>query len=320
MTEESAAIRAGRVESLLMHPPRFLRRAGSILAAGLVGVAAVNAEEVAVRGGGTLDVQFTSPPSAETRRVAAGWISNAARAVTAYYGDFPPRRAELRITPREGRSVSNGRAFGGDGPLVTIALGQAATSADVADDWVLTHEMIHLCFPSVDERHHWIEEGLATYVESIARARSGNLSPERAWADLVNGLPQGLPEAGDRGLDFTPTWGRTYWGGALFFLRVDVETRRRTGNRRGLEHALRAIAAEGGTIGHWWKIDRVLAVGDAATGVPVMREIYDEMKATPVMVDLPALWRELGIVRRGQRVSFDDSAPLAAIRRAMTTP
>ncbi len=281
---------------------------------------AARGEDLAVPGGGIIDVQFTSPPSAETRRVATSWTSTAAKSVATYYGGFPPRRATLKITPREGRSVSHGRAFGWDGPLVTISLGRAATGADVSDDWVLTHEMIHLCFPSVDERHHWIEEGLATYVESIARARSGDLSPERAWADLVNGLPQGLPEAGDRGLDFTPTWGRTYWGGALFFLRVDVEIRRRTRNQRGLEHALRAIAAEGGTIGHWWHIDRVIRVGDAATGVPVMREIYDEMKAKPVLVDLPALWKELGLVRRGRSVSFDDSAPLAPVRRAITAP
>ena len=277
------------------------------------------AEDLAVLGG-TIDVQFTTAPSTETRRVARTWVETAARAVSTYYGSFPPRRPTLKITPRDGRSVSNGRAFGWDGPLITISLGQSATDADVLGDWVLTHEMIHLCFPSVDERHHWIEEGLATYVESIARVRSGNLTAERAWTELAAGLPQGLPEAGDHGLDFSPTWGRTYWGGALFFLRVDVETRRRTGNRRGLEHALRAIAAEGGTIGHWWKIDRVLRVGDAATGVPVMREIYDEMKAAPLMVDLPALWKELGVVRRGRGVSFDNSAPLAAVRRAITAP
>ena len=33
---------------------------------------------------------------------------------------------------------------------------------------------------------------------------------------------------------------------------------------------------------------------------------------------LDALWRELGIVVRGGRVTFDDSAPHAAIRQAIT--
>jgi hypothetical protein len=42
------------------------------------------------------------------------------------------------------------------------------------------------------------------------------------------------------------------------------------------------------------------------------------MKATPVSPDLDQLWKELGVERRGETVVFDDSAPLAAIRRAIT--
>ena len=49
------------------------------------------------------------------------------------------------------------------------------TSAQFDDDWIITHEMVHLAFPSVAEKHHWIEEGLATYVEPVARARVGQL-------------------------------------------------------------------------------------------------------------------------------------------------
>ena len=118
------------------------------------------------------------------------------------------------------------------GRAITIAVGRASSASDFAEDWVLTHEMVHLAFPSVPEEHHWIEEGSATYVEPIARARTGDLSPEKVWGDLVDGLPKGLPQAGDRGLDFTPTWGRTYWGGALFCLLADIEIRKRTETRK----------------------------------------------------------------------------------------
>jgi hypothetical protein len=155
-------------------------------------------------------------------------------------------------------------------------------------------------------------------VEPIARARTGILTPEQAWTDLVYGLPQGQPEAGDRGLDRTPTWGRTYWGGALFCLRADVAIRQRTGNRRGLEHALRAILAAGGSIDRDWNIDQVIEIGDQAVGVSVLRELYDEMGSKPVTVDLRSLWRELGIQRHGKTVIFDDSAPLANVRSAIT--
>ena len=36
--------------------------------------------------------------------------------------------------------------------------------------------------------------------------------------------------------------------------------------------------------------------------------------------DLAALWRELGLKRVGEDIEFDDNAPLAAIRKAITAP
>ena len=61
-------------------------------------------------------------------------------------------------------------------------------------------------------------------------------------------MPQGLPERGDKGLNDTPSHDRRYWGGAMFCLVADVEIRRRTHNRFGLKHALRAVLEAGGTL------------------------------------------------------------------------
>jgi hypothetical protein len=198
-----------------------------------------------------------------------------------------------------------------------VRLARRATRAELADDWVMTHELCHLGFPSLADRHHWMEEGLATYVEPIGRVRTGGLAAEKLWGDLVAGLPNGLPLKGDRGLDNTPTWGRTYWGGALFWLLADVEIRQRTDNAKGLEHALRGIVAAGGTIDANWSVEQVIAAGDRATGVPVLRELYDRMKDRPEPVDLDALWKRLGVSLKGGKVLFDDAAPLAAVRRAI---
>ena len=63
--------------------------------------------------------------------------------------------------------------------------------------------------------------------------------------------------------------------------------------------------------------DQVIEIGDQAVGVSVLRELYDEM-VRPVMVDLGSLWRQLGIRRHGKTVIFDDSAPLADVRTAIT--
>src|SRR5262249_2325443 len=241
------------------------------------------------------------------------------RAVTAYYDGFPLARARIAIHGFDGAGVRGGTARGDGGPAIDVGVGRESTRDQLTRDWVLTHEMVHVVFPSLARRHHGMEEGLATYVEPLGRVRAGDLAETKVWEDLVDGLPQGLPRDGDRGLDFTPTWGRTYWGGALFWLVADVAIRERTGNRKGLEHALRAIAAAGGTIETPWTIDKVIAVGDAATGVPVLREPYDRRKDRPAPVDLDELWRRLGVRRGGGRISFDPDAPLAAVRRAIGT-
>jgi predicted metalloprotease with PDZ domain len=166
----------------------------------------------------------------------------------------------------------------------------------------------------------WIDEGLATYLEPVARARAGDVDVKRFWRDLVEGLPQGLPGPGDRGLDHTHTWGRTYWGGALFCLLADVEIRERTHNARSLDDAVRGILAAGGNIAAAWPLERALAAGDAAIGVPVLRELREKLGARAGTTDLPALWQRLGVRVQDGDVHFDDGAPLAAIRRAITAP
>jgi hypothetical protein len=225
----------------------------------------------------------------------------------------------IRITPFKGRGVRNGMTFGDHGARITIHVGSETSASELASDWMMTHEMVHLAFPSVDDRHHWIEEGIATYVEPIARIRAGHLSVDQMWYDLVRDMPQGLPQAGDRGLDHTHTWGRTYWGGALFCLLADIEIRRQTNNAKGLEHALRGILDAGGDIREEWDVEDALKSGDRATGANVLKPLYDKMKDQPVGVDLDALWAQLGVELTGGTVHLDDNAKLAAIRRAITS-
>lgn len=250
----------------------------------------------------------------------ASWTRDAARAITTYFGRFPMPEALVILVPGRGRWVGEGKTLSGGGGAIFVRIGENATPRALRDDWVLVHEMTHLAFPSVGRGHDWAEEGLATYVEPFARARAGLLSAEDAWLGLTNGLPNGLPAAGDRGLDRTPTWGRTYWGGALFYLLADIEIRKRTNGRLGLEHALRGILAEGGNNAHRWALDETFAAGDRATGVPVLHELHDAMGTSPHPVDLDALWRQLGVVRGRGAVRFEDGAPLGSIRRAITTP
>lgn len=270
-------------------------------------------------GGAVLDVFIAPGPLASSEAEVVAWISTAAQAVSHYYGRYPVPQARIRIIPRAGESVLSGTTYGSHGgALISVALGESVTPGALARDWVMTHEMVHLALPQVGEDHHWLEEGIATYVEPIARAQVGQLSAETVWGEAVHGMPQGLPGPDDHGLDVTHTWGRTYWGGALFCLLADIQIRERTHNRYGLQDALRGVLAAGGNIEKDWPITRILQIADAAVGVPVLMELHDRMGDRPVAVDLPALWMRLGVVVHDDAVRFDDQAPLAVTRAAIT--
>ncbi len=249
-------------------------------------------------------------------------VQTAATAVATYYGRFPVDRARMLIIPVEGRSgVFGGTTWGDmDGwpGFTRIHVGQHTTTADLADDWMTTHELVHMAFPDLPDEQHWMEEGLATYVEPIARVQAGELQAQQIWHDMVRDMPKGEPGPGDEGLDRTHTWGRTYWGGALFCLVADVNIRRETGNRKGLQDALRAIVAAGGTINHEWDLPKALAVGDTATGTHVLTSMYTAWKDSPSPVNLSAMWDQLGIRTGADGIEFVSTAPLAAVREAIT--
>jgi hypothetical protein len=67
---------------------------------------------------------------------ALAWITNAANAVTEYSGRFPLRHPRVMVRISEGREGS--REF---------PWGNATTGKQLDDDWMMTHELIHMAFP-----------------------------------------------------------------------------------------------------------------------------------------------------------------------------
>jgi hypothetical protein len=211
-----------------------------------------------------------------------------------------------------------GKTLGDAGGGVLFRLGPRVTEESLADDWVAVHELVHLSFPALAPVHGWFGEGLATYVEPIARARAGLVGVERIWQDMVAGMPEGLPAPGEQGLDGAREWGRVYWGGALYFLLADLAIRQQSSGRSSLDTALRAIAAQSRGVEERWDLERVLDVGDRATGLRVLSDLYARHGRSSEPVDLDALWTRLGVRREGEHVRLDSAAPLAPIRRAIT--
>jgi hypothetical protein len=279
-------------------------------------LAATTTDDLSV-GGAAIHVEFEPRAFRDGGDAVREWIRRSAHIVTGYYGRFPTTRVTVRVSAEAGEGVHGGKSFANPDALIRVQVGREVTEAQLLADWVLVHEMTHLALPDTGEAHAWLSEGIATYVEGVARVQAGNRSEADVWSEEIRQMPRGMPQADDRGLDHTHTWGRTYWGGAMFCLLADVEIRTQSHNRFGLQEALRAVARASGGLAADWPIERVLRTGDGAVGTTTLEDLYAQMKDRPVTPDLMELWRRLGIEPEGSSVRLSDSAPLADVRRAI---
>jgi hypothetical protein len=331
-------LRGTTTSSLLMRPPDVAARRARCLSPAVIVVTALlagcaqpagsasetasadraAATELTVEGA-RLRVELGSDGFSAGSGVILTWVERSARIVAAYYDGFPQPQATIELRPMPGTGVQGGTTYGAPSALIRVRLGREVTAVQLENDWVMVHEMTHLALPDVGEQHAWLSEGLATYIEGIERVQAGNRTEEDVWLEELRSMPRGLPQPGDAGLDGTHTWGRTYWGGAMFCLMADVDIRERTHNLRGLQDAVRAIARASGGLRAEWPIGRVLASGDAAVGTHSLEDLYARMKDSDYAPDLTALWRSLGVEADGDSVRLTDSAPLAGVRHAIMT-
>jgi hypothetical protein len=268
--------------------------------------------------GGMIHVGFAPGDLVLPKDKILDWVKASAKAVSTYYGRFPVKSLRLLFVPVDGPRVRGGTTWGYRGAAIRMMLGQTSREDDLRRDWVMVHEMVHTALPDMEERYNWLSEGLAVYVEPIARVQAGDLTAEEIWLAMMRDMPKGLPQAGDQGLDNTDTWGRKYWGGAMFCLTADIEIRKATGNRLGLQDAMRGVLAAGGSHEVDWSIERILSTADKAVGVDILTRLHNDWGRRPVTPDLDQLWRDLGLRNKDGNVEFDSAAPLAGIREAIT--
>jgi len=99
--------------------------------------------------GGEIEIHFQEgSPFDLPREAFVHWVHMAAEAVTAYYGQYPVPHVDIEIIPDQGHGVHDGTAYAHDGGLITVSVGRNTSQSELDDDWVMTHEMVHLAFPS----------------------------------------------------------------------------------------------------------------------------------------------------------------------------
>ena len=260
----------------------------------------------------TLDRQLAAPAEVRTR-----WIEASARAVAQFYGRFPVPRTVLGVLPVADRdNVLFGKVLPESAPGIVLLVGERASKRALYDDWVLVHELFHLGFPSFDKQGKWLDEGLATYYEPIIRARAGFISERQVWREFFQEMPHGLSSV-RAGLERSKNFRGMYWGGAIVCLLADIEARRASQGKVGLEAGLHRVLEAGGDASRVWELSETVRLIDSAFSKPILADLTGAYGQLGASVDLPALFGKLGVRGAGNSVEFDDKAPLASVRRAI---
>src|SRR5665213_3387802 len=95
----------------------------------LSGLVAAQEPAEVMSGGATIEVSFAPGRFDLPGASLLAWVSNAANAVSEYFGRFPVQHARVMVRPSEGRAgVVQGTTFGGPrGAFTRISVGQATT-------------------------------------------------------------------------------------------------------------------------------------------------------------------------------------------------
>ena len=126
-----------------------------------------------------MDVAIAPQGLALGEKDVVAWVQTAVDALAAYFGRFPVDRTLVVVQAGRPGSATRGETLGATGPAVLVRPGDGVTAATTRDDWVVTHELVHVVMPTLSREHIWMSEGLAVCVEP-SRAFARGSSPPRS--------------------------------------------------------------------------------------------------------------------------------------------
>ncbi len=233
------------------------------------------------------------------------WLRRTAEEVRMVRRGFPHPRVTVLVSPVPRRTTADvfGMVMWSTPPSIALLVGQDAQPSSFRDDWVAIHELLHLTHPAFIPRTPWITEGLATYYTEVARARSGRLTPEQSWEELLEGFELGKSQADGRTMremiqENAPPG--IYWVGAYFSLRLDVELRRVTANQRQLDDVLELLASQGSTT----TVKAYGAAVDQVAGRPIFDALLAQELRQPAFAGLGGLLEALGVMTTANGVKL----------------
>jgi hypothetical protein len=272
--------------------------------------------------GGRLDVAVLSGPLAPDAPVVHEFLALAGEAVSLAWGRFPRSRVQVTVTPVPARNVPFGMVIRGGGPGVHLLVGVHGSARDLASDWVTVHELSHLLTPTLDPDDAWFGEGIATWYQSVLRARAGLISDDEAWSSLLTGFARGarandghtLAESSKR-MRRERNYTRVYWGGTAFAMRADLALRARS--LHSLDDAVRALESCCFHTDRMYTSRETVIEMERALGVDFLLPLHDEIASSAGFPDVASSLTALGVRLADDKIVYDGGPEARALRAAI---
>ena len=170
------------------------------------------------------------------------------------------------------------------------------SSGELLANWTASHELSHLLLPYLGRRHSWFAEGFASYMQYQVMLELGVITEKQAQARYQAriGRAERRYDMDDTPfVEAAPTlrarrqYPTMYWGGAVYFLRVDRELRE-TG--QSLVEVVRDFVecCRSNTRG----LNRLVAELDRLSGGTIFKEQLDLIRTEPGFPDDSEVWED----------------------------
>ncbi len=194
-----------------------------------------------------IQLEFQGYFSESQKQMLKGWVVEMAQSVTSIYGEFPLKRARVKLVRSYSwfEPVPWGEIQRWRSSRVVLHVNPSFSYEQIRSDWTAVHELSHLLLPYVGDSDSWFSEGLASYYQNIARAKSGLLTEQEAFQKLFHGFRRGEKNARNKPVQLSlaskkrGNTMRIYWSGAAYFLNVDINLRKLSNNQQSLDSVLR---------------------------------------------------------------------------------
>lgn len=215
------------------------------------------------------------------------WLEETHRALERYTGTLPfDVHLHLRRATRGNEPVPWANTWRGGEQSLFFYVNTDYPQQAFLDDWTAPHEFAHLIIPYVGGENAWFAEGFASYLQHSVMAELGVIDASEAQQrrgdrmdramDRLAGESTPLPE-NQRRLKAKRAYATFYWGGAVYFERVDSALRDHNSSlRRVLADYLDCCRMKRTS-----SLDALVSELDAVAGVSVFAAELAAMRATP---------------------------------------